>query len=84
MAEEEGSALKIVLADFGEWSKPINTLIEKCADAIGGLAEPYQVTRLAQAHAKADEIAALSDIKINTLLNAERRPASSPKKRRNS
>jgi hypothetical protein len=58
---------KIVLADFRDWSKPVNTLIEKCADAIGGSFRPYQITRIAEAEAKAEEIRALAEIKIDRI-----------------
>jgi hypothetical protein len=67
MSDDRNSAIKIVVADLGDWSKPANTLIEKCADAIGGLFQPKQITRLAEARAKADEIGALSEIRIDEL-----------------
>lgn len=66
MADSSDSK-KIVLADFGDWSKPVNTLIEKCADAVGGLFRPHQITRIAEAEAKAEEIRALAEIKVDRI-----------------
>lgn len=42
----------------GDWSKPMNTLIEKIADATGAIFEPYQKVRLAKA-----------DIEVSKVLN---------------
>lgn len=67
MAESSEKSNKIVLADFGDWSKPVNTLIEKCSDAIGGLFKPYQITRVAEAEAEAEEIRAQAHVKIDKL-----------------
>jgi hypothetical protein len=53
--------------NLGDLSKPANTLIEKISDAIGGIFKPYQIRRVAQAEAEADNIHAVSQIEINAL-----------------
>lgn len=55
---------KISLISLGDVSKPINTLIEKIAEATGVLYEPTRITRKAKAEAKAQEIATLSELNI--------------------
>lgn len=55
------------ISDIAKISKPINTLIEKIADAIGIRYEPKHIVRKAKAEAKANEIMAISDIKIKKL-----------------
>jgi hypothetical protein len=52
---------------IGDWSKPVNTLVEKCSDAVGGLFAPRQIRRRALAEANADEIHALSNIRITDI-----------------
>ncbi len=47
---------------FGDLTKPMNTLIEKCSNAIVGVARPSQIIRVAEAQAKAKQIKAISDI----------------------
>jgi hypothetical protein len=59
MAESDNSLIKI---DLGDWSKPANTLIEKCAEAVGGIFRPSQIRRVAQAEADAREIRAVAQI----------------------
>lgn len=46
--------------NFGDLSKPVNTLIEKISDATGTLFYPIQIKRIAKAEAEADKIKALS------------------------
>jgi Protein of unknown function (DUF2806) len=48
-------------------SKPATVLIEKISDAIGGLAAPWQIVRMANAKAEADRIQAESQIRITDL-----------------
>src|SRR3989337_1168391 len=55
------------LINFGDLSKPATVLVEKISDAIGGLALPWQIKRIAKAEAEAGEIKALSDIKITEI-----------------
>jgi hypothetical protein len=50
------------LVSFGDWSKPVDTLIVKISDALGGLYRPYQIRRVAQAEADADKIHAVAQI----------------------
>lgn len=55
------------LINFGDLSKPATVLIEKISDAIGGIALPWQIKRIAKAEAEAGEIKALADIKITEI-----------------
>jgi hypothetical protein len=57
----------ISLVNLGNLSKPADTLIKKVSDAVGGIFEPYQITRVAKAEAKADLIKAESKIQITEL-----------------
>ena len=51
----------------GDLGKPATTLIEKVSDAIGGIAKPWQIKRVASAEAKAEIIHAEARIKIGDL-----------------
>jgi hypothetical protein len=53
--------------NLGELSKPVSTLIEKISDAIGGIFQPHQIRRIAQAEAEAEKIRAVSEIEISNL-----------------
>src|ERR1051325_5442333 len=55
------------IINFGELSKPANTLIEKISDAIGGIFRPYQIRRVAQAESEAEKIRVVSQIEISDL-----------------
>lgn len=55
------------LINFGDISKPANTLIKKVSSAVGGVFEPWQIKRIAKAQAEADLIKAESEIKISDL-----------------
>ena len=55
------------LVNIGELSKPATVLIEKISDAIGGIAKPHQIRRVAQAEADAARIAATAQIEITEL-----------------
>ena len=57
----------ISLVNLGNLSKPADTLIKKVSGAVGGIFEPYQITRVAKAEAKADLIKAESEIQITDL-----------------
>jgi len=59
MSESDG---KLSLISVGDWSKPANTLVEKISDAIGGIAKPWQIKRVAEAEAIADRIQTTADI----------------------
>jgi hypothetical protein len=56
-----------LLANLGDLSKPATTLIEKIADAVGGVARPYQIVRIAKAEAKASRIQAEGEIEVKNL-----------------
>jgi hypothetical protein len=55
------------LVNIGELSKPATVLIEKISDAVGGIAKPWQIRRVAKAEAEADKIKAISHIEIDEL-----------------
>jgi c-di-GMP-binding flagellar brake protein YcgR len=57
------------IINLGDLSKPVNTLIEKISDAIGGIFKPHQIRRIAEAEAEADKIMAVSQIEITELQN---------------
>lgn len=44
------------LIDVGSLAKPVETLINRVSDAVGGIAAPYQLVRMAKAQAQADVI----------------------------
>ncbi len=55
------------LIDLGELSKPATVLIEKISDAIGGIAKPWQIKRVASAQAEAEKITALAQIEVSEI-----------------
>src|SRR2546425_574517 len=55
------------LAPLGELSKTATMLIEKIADAIGGIARPSQIRRVARAEADAALTHAIAQIQIADL-----------------
>ena len=55
------------LINFGDLSKPANTLIEKISEGIGGAFKPSQIRRVASAEADADKIKAVSKIETTEL-----------------
>jgi hypothetical protein len=67
---EKSDSNKFVVFDLGDWSKPATVLAERCADAIGGAFKPFQIVRVAKAEARAEEIRARMQIKID---NVQRR-----------
>jgi Protein of unknown function (DUF2806) len=54
----------ISLIDIGDWSKTATVLVEKICDAIGGIAKPFQIKRVAKAEVAADIIHAEGQIEI--------------------
>ena len=42
------------LINLGDLSKPATVLIERVSDAVGGIAKPWQIKRIAKAETKAD------------------------------
>jgi hypothetical protein len=61
---QDGSSI----VNLGELSKPVNTLIEKISDAVGGIFAPIQIKRKAKAEAEADKIKAISSAETSKLL----------------
>ena len=55
------------LISAGDWSKTATVLIERVSDAVGGIAKPYQIKRVAKAEAEAEKIHALSKIEISEI-----------------
>ncbi len=55
------------IINLGDISKPATVLVEKIAEAIGGLARPWQIKRVAQAEAEAERIHAIAQIEITEL-----------------
>ena len=55
------------LVSLGELTKPINTLVEKASDAVGGLFRPWQTRRVARAEADAALVGAENEIQITDL-----------------
>lgn len=53
------------LINLGDLTKPATVLIEKISDAIGGIAKPGQIVRVAKAEAKADVVRSEARIKIS-------------------
>lgn len=55
------------LINFGDLTKPATVLIEKVSDAIGGLAKPWQIGRVANAEARAEIVRAEAQIEISEI-----------------
>lgn len=55
------------IINLGNFAKPADTLIKKVSNAVGGIFEPWQIRRVAQAQAEADKIQAVSEIEISDL-----------------
>ncbi len=55
------------IINLGDLSKPVTVLIERVSDAIGGIAKPAQIRRVAKAEADAEFIKAETNIKITEL-----------------
>lgn len=55
------------LINLGELSKPATVLIERVSDAVGGLAKPWQIKRVASAEAEAEKIKALAQVEITDI-----------------
>ncbi len=56
----------VVIEDQG-LAKPATVLIRKISDAVGGIAQPYQIVRVAKAEAEADRIRTESEIELEDL-----------------
>jgi len=63
MSDEES----LINLDIGKLTKPATILIEKIAEAIGGLFRPYQIRRIAEAEAQAEKVRTLSQIEVTEL-----------------
>jgi len=55
------------IINAGDITKPVDTLIRKISNAIGGIFEPFQIKRIAKAEAEAEIIKATTQIQINEL-----------------
>ena len=67
MGEPDEKKFSLIHIDAGNWSKPVNTLIEKCADGIAAIARPMQIRRVAEAEAAAAKIEAVAQIEVDEL-----------------
>ena len=63
MSDESNNSL----ISLGDISKPADTLIKKVSKAVGGIFEPYQIKRIANAEAEAAIIKAQTEIQITDL-----------------
>jgi hypothetical protein len=61
----EGTSKSLI--NFGDLSKPADTLIKKISNALGGIFKPYQIKRVAKAEAEAALIKAQTEIQITDL-----------------
>ena len=52
------------LIDLGNLSQPATTLINRVSDAVGGIAKPWQMKRVARAEAEVEEIKAATHLKL--------------------
>lgn len=66
MSDEKKSSALIHI-DAGDWSKPVNTLIEKCAEGIAAIARPMQIRREAKAQVEAEKIYAVGQVEIEEI-----------------
>ena len=55
------------LISLGQLTKPINTLVERSSDAVGGLFRPWQISRVARAEAEAEINRAEQEIEVTEL-----------------
>ena len=60
-------AAGLVSIDIGKLAKPATVLIERVSDAVGGIAKPWQIPRVAKAEAKANLIVTQSGIEMTEL-----------------
>lgn len=59
--------LPTVNIDLGDFSKPATVLIDRVSDAVGGIAKPWQIRRVARADSDAALIKATSELEISEL-----------------
>ena len=55
------------LINLGDLSKSATTLIEKVSDAVGGIAKPWQIVRVAKAEAKAEVIRSQAKVEVSEI-----------------
>lgn len=67
MGESDEKKFSLIHIDAGDWSKPVNTLIEKCAEGIAAIARPMQIRRIAEAEVEAEKIHAVAQIEIDRI-----------------
>lgn len=53
-----------LIIDLSNLSQPATTLINRVSDAVGGIAKPWQMKRVARAEAEVEEIRAATQIKL--------------------
>ncbi|OFZ28345.1 MAG: hypothetical protein A2622_04380 [Bdellovibrionales bacterium RIFCSPHIGHO2_01_FULL_40_29] len=57
------------IIDIGKLAEPAKVLIEKISDAVGWVAKPYQIKRIASAEAEAEKIKAIAQIEVTEIQN---------------
>jgi Protein of unknown function (DUF2806) len=62
-----GGGALINLGNLGDLSKPATVLIEKVSDAVGGIAKPWHIVRIARAEVAAETIGAKGRIQISEI-----------------
>jgi hypothetical protein len=59
----------VSLIDIGKLAEPAKVLIEKISDAVGWVAKPYQIKRVANAEVEAEKIKAIAQIELTEIQN---------------
>lgn len=68
MEQEPGKdGVTVSGVNLGELAKPATTLIEKISEAIGGIARPWQIVRVARAESVAKRIEAEAQIEVSEI-----------------
>lgn len=58
---------KLSLVNLGDAAKPVEIMVQRICDAVGGVFRPWQIERVARAEAKADLIKATAQLEISDL-----------------
>jgi hypothetical protein len=67
MPDDSAGGGGLNLSNLTGLEKPATELINRVSDAVGGIAKPWQITRVAKAEAEAKKIAAIADLEITDL-----------------
>ncbi len=58
---------KPVIFNVGDLAEPVTALVNRVSDALGGLALPWQIVRVARAEAEAEKIKALAGVEVTEI-----------------